>query len=137
LGYGLASGHVRRDLLPSFSGLRRIGRSLVDHMRLRFPRDDEAWHYNVLQQLTYVVVIFLLLPVIVLAGLAMSPGLDALFHWLPDLLGGRQSARTVHFIAAFAIVLFVLVHVAMVILSGAFNNIRSMITGYYNVSEGD
>jgi len=83
------------------------------------------------------IVIFFLLPVIVLAGLAMSPGLDALFHWLPDLFGGRQGARTVHFIAAFAIVLFVLVHVAMVILSGVFNNIRSMITGHYNLGEGD
>jgi len=82
LGYGLASGHVRRDLLPSFSGLCRIGKSLVDHIRLRFPQGDEARHYNVLQQLTYLIVIFFLLPVIVLAGLAMSPGLDALFHWL-------------------------------------------------------
>ena len=135
LGYGLASGHVRRDLLPSFSGLRRIGKSLADHIQLRFPRGDEARRYNVLQQLTYLLVIFLLLPVIVLAGLAMSPGLDALFHWLPDLFGGRQGARTVHFIAAFAIVLFVLVHVAMVILSGAFNNIRSMITGDYNLAK--
>lgn len=137
LGYSLASGHIRRDLLPSFSGLRRIGSSLVDHIRLRFPQGDEARHYNVLQQLTYLIVIFFLLPVIVLAGLAMSPGLDALFHWLPDLFGGRQGARTVHFIAAFAIVLFVLVHVAMVILSGVFNNIRSMITGHYNLGEGD
>jgi thiosulfate reductase cytochrome b subunit len=137
LGYSLASGHVRRDLLPSFSSLRLLGRSLVDHIRLRFPRGDEARRYNVLQQLTYLLVIFFLLPVIVLAGLTMSPGLDALFHWLPDLFGGRQSARTMHFIAAFATVLFVLVHVAMVILSGVFNNIRSMITGHYNLGEGN
>jgi Ni,Fe-hydrogenase I cytochrome b subunit len=87
-------------------------------------------------QLTYLVVIFFLLPLIVLAGLAMSPGLDAGL-WLTDLFGGRQGARTVHFIAAVGIVLFVLVHVAMVILSGLFNNIRSMITGHYNLGEED
>jgi thiosulfate reductase cytochrome b subunit len=131
----LASGHVRRDLLPSLAALGSLPRSLLDHIRLRFPRGEEARRYNVVQQLTYLAVIFGLLPIAVVTGLAMSPGLDALFHPMVDLLGGRQSARTVHFVAAAAIVMFVVVHVAMVLVSGVFNNMRSMITGRYDLGE--
>lgn len=105
---------------------------LLDHIRLRFPKGEEARRYNVLQQLTYLIVIFVLLPLIVIAGLTMSPGLDALFHPLTALFGGRQSARTIHFIAATAIVLFFVVHLVMVVVSGVFNNMRSMITGRYD-----
>lgn len=135
LTYSLISGHVRADLVPSPSGLRHIGRSLLDHLRLRFPQGDEARHYNVLQKLTYLLVVFLLLPLVVLAGLSMSPGLDALLHPLLDLFGGRQSARSVHFIAAAAILLFVVIHVVMVLISGFINNMRSMITGRYDIGE--
>jgi thiosulfate reductase cytochrome b subunit len=129
---GLLRRHVQRDLVPSTAELRGIGRSIGDHLRLRFHRGRD---YNVLQKLSYLAMIFLVLPLIVLAGMAMSPGLDAAFPWLPDLFGGRQTARTVHFVAAIAIVLFVLVHVAMVLLSGVWNNLRSMLTGRYVTTE--
>jgi thiosulfate reductase cytochrome b subunit len=85
------------------------------------------------QQLTYLAVIFILLPLVVVAGLTMSPALDALFHPLAWIFGGRQTARTVHFIGASFIVLFVILHVVMVILSGAYNNMRSMITGRFRL----
>jgi thiosulfate reductase cytochrome b subunit len=87
--------------------------------------------------LSYLAVIFVLLPAMVLTGLTMSPGMDAIFPWLVDLFGGRQSARTIHFIAASLIVLFVLVHVVMVMLAGPRNELRSMITGKFALSPGD
>jgi thiosulfate reductase cytochrome b subunit len=133
LVHGLTSGHVRQDLLPSWPALRRIGQCLLNHIRLRFPRGEEARRYNVVQQLTYLAVVFLLLPLVVVAGLTMSPALDALFHPLASLFGGRQSARTVHFIGATFIVLFVIVHVVMVILSGVYNNLCAMITGRFRL----
>src|SRR4030095_10196779 len=102
-----------------------------NHLRLRRPRGEAARRYNVLQKLTYLAVIFLLLPTILLAGLTMSPAVTAAFPFLFDLFGGRQSARTIHFIAANLLVLFVLVHVLQVLLAGAFNLMRSMITGRY------
>ena len=86
-----------------------------------------------LQKVTYLAVIFLLLPTVALTGMTMSPSLDATFPFLLDLFGGRQSARSIHFICANLIVLFVIVHVALVILSGFWNNIRSMITGRYAI----
>jgi thiosulfate reductase cytochrome b subunit len=133
LFYGLLTGHVWRDMLPSRHELGRIGRTAWDHLRLRFPSGEEARRYNVLQKLSYLVVIFVILPTLVLAGLAMSPRLDAGFPELPSLFGGRQSARAVHFIAAFALVSFVLVHIFMVLISGVWNNIRSMVTGRYAI----
>jgi thiosulfate reductase cytochrome b subunit len=131
--WGVLSGHLWRDMLPSRRELGRIGRTAWDHLRLRFPSGEAARYYNVLQKLSYLVVIFVLLPVLVLAGLAMSPRLDAGFPELPSLFGGRQSARTVHFIAAFALVGFVLVHIVMVLISGVWNNVRSMVTGRYTI----
>ncbi|HWG03783.1 MAG TPA: cytochrome b/b6 domain-containing protein, partial [Beijerinckiaceae bacterium] len=130
---GFIAGHFRRDLVPAPSGLAHIGRSLVDHLRLRFPRGEEARHYNVLQQITYLVVVFLLLPGMVIAGLTLSPGLDSLFHPLLELFGGRQTARSIHFLFATFIVLFTIIHVVMVLVSGVFNNLRSMITGRYDI----
>jgi thiosulfate reductase cytochrome b subunit len=85
--------------------------------------------------LSYLVVIFALLPLMVATGLSMSPGVDAGFHWLPELFGGRQGARSAHFIVALLIVLFVLAHIVMVVLSGPINNLRSMITGRYRLPE--
>ena len=78
-----------------------------------------------------------MLPLVVLTGLTMSPGIDAAFPWLVDLFGGRQTARTIHFICATLIVLFVLVHVVMVLISGVWNNIRSMITGRYRIDAAE
>ena len=134
LSAGLIGGHVRRDLLPARDQLtpRHLAREIVDHARLRFPASRR---YNVLQKLTYLAVIFVLLPMMVLTGLSMSPGMNAGFPWLPELFGGRQSARTLHFISAGLIVLFVLVHVAMVLASGPLNSLRAMITGKYAVAE--
>jgi thiosulfate reductase cytochrome b subunit len=135
LAVSLANRHVWRDLIPSGAQLRGIGRSILDHIRLRF---DHGRDYNVLQKVTYLIVIFILLPLIVLTGMTMSPGLDAAFPWLVDLFGGRQTARTIHFICATAIVLFIVVHLVMVLISGVWNNLRSMITGRYAIApEGD
>jgi len=136
LFYALASRHVWRDLIPSGAQLRHIGRDILDHARFRFPKGEAAKHYNVLQKLAYLGVIFVVLPLIVLAGLCLSPQVGADYPWLVALFGGRQSARTIHFLCATALVLFVLVHVFMVLVSGVWNNLRSMITGRY-VIEGE
>ena len=133
--YSLWTRHVQRDLIPTREQLRTIGASILEHARLRFAHGEEARHYNVLQRLTYVLMLFIVVPLIILAGLTMSPGLDAAFPNLADLFGGRQTARTVHFICAFLIVGFVIIHVAMVILSGTWNNMRSMITGWYAIQK--
>jgi thiosulfate reductase cytochrome b subunit len=135
LGFGLANRHFTRDLAPTREQLRpsRILADIWDHMRLKHPRGEAAKSYNFLQKATYLVVIFVLLPLMLLTGLTMSPGVDAALPGLLDVFGGRQSARTIHFISANLIVLFVLVHVVEVFLAGAVNEIRSMITGRYVV----
>ncbi len=133
LAFSLFSRHLSRDLLPRPMELANIPHEIVQHARLRFPQGDEARYYNVLQKLTYLIVIFALLPLVVLAGMTMSPGLDAAFPELLSLFGGRQSARSIHFLTATGIVLFVVVHVVMVLVSGVWNNLRSMITGRYNI----
>ena len=131
----LIGGHLRRDLAPTLSELlpRHVLAEIWDHLRLRFPKGEAARRYNVLQKLAYLAVVILLLPVMVLSGMTMSPSLDAMFPWLVDLFGGRQSARSIHFITANLIVLFFLVHIVMVVLSGTWNNIRSMVTGRYAI----
>lgn len=134
IGFGIASGHWRQ-IVATGRELRHIGPSIRDHLRLRFPKGEEAKDYNVLQKLTYFVVIVILIPGLILAGLTMSPGLNASFPWLLDLFGGRQTARTIHFICAALILLFVIVHVLMVVLSGVWNNMRSMITGRYRIEK--
>ncbi len=131
VAYAIASGHLRRDLLPTRAELRRIGHSIKDHLLFRHETGEAAKRYNVLQNLAYLVVIFGLLPLVIVAGMAMSPRLDAVFPGWVDLLGGRQSARTLHFLAAAGLLLFVLVHVFEVLISGAWNQIRSMVTGWY------
>ncbi|MHA6688749.1 cytochrome b/b6 domain-containing protein [Mesorhizobium sp. A556] len=137
LGHGLLSGHFRRDLVLGRHELapRHLGQEIIDHVRLRFPTGDGARRYNTLQKLTYIAVIAGLLPTMLLTGLTMSPGIDAAFPFLLDIFGGRQSARTIHFITASLVVLFVIVHLAMVILSGPLNNMRSMITGRYAIRQ--
>jgi len=137
LACGLLTGHFRRDLAPDRHELapRHLWREIIDHARLRFPAGEQARRYNALQKLTYIAVIAGLLPLMVLTGLTMSPGMDAAFPVLLDIFGGRPSARTLHFISASLLVLFVVVHVAMVILSGPWNNMRSMITGRYAIRQ--
>jgi thiosulfate reductase cytochrome b subunit len=129
--YAAWSGHVRRDLAPTRLQLRHIGQSVWEHVRFHFPKGDEAKSYNVLQKLAYLAVIFGLLPLIVLTGLTMSPAMNAAFPFMLDVFGGRQSARTIHFLCATGITLFVVVHLVMVVATGTWNNIRSMITGRY------
>ena len=90
-----------------------------------------------MQKLTYLFVALVLLPLMLLTGLTMSPGMDAAFPFLLDLLGGRQTARTIHFIAASGIVIFVAVHLVMVLISGVWNNLRSMITGRYVIEPAE
>lgn len=131
--YAAWSGHVRRDLAPTRSQLRHIGQSVWEHIRFRFPKGEEAKSYNVLQKLAYLAVIFGLLPLVVLTGLTMSPAMNAAFPFMLDIFGGRQSARTIHFLCAAGITAFVVVHLVMVVATGTWNNIRSMITGRYVV----
>ncbi|MBV9077690.1 MAG: cytochrome b/b6 domain-containing protein [Methylobacteriaceae bacterium] len=135
LGHGVLSGHLRRDVLPSRDQVRpsHLLREIADHARLRFPKGEAARRYNALQRLAYLAVVAILLPVMVLTGLCMSPAINAAAPWLVDLFGGRQSARTLHFISASLLVLFTLVHLAMVVLSGPWNNMRSMVTGRYAI----
>jgi thiosulfate reductase cytochrome b subunit len=135
--HGLLSRHFWRDLIPARHDFGRIGRTAWDHLRLRFPRGEGAIRYNVLQQISYLAVVFALLPVMVIAGLAMSPRIDAAFPELLSIFGGRQSARTIHFIIAFALLIFVCIHVFMVFISGVWNNMRSMVTGRYAIETGD
>jgi thiosulfate reductase cytochrome b subunit len=137
VAYSIWSRHLSRDLAPTRGDWRSIGRSVLDHLRFRHPRGDAAKHYNVLQKLAYLAVIFVLLPFTILMGLAMSPGIDSMWPGWVDVFGGRQSARTLHFLAAMAIVLFVLIHVFEVVVTGLWNNLRSMITGRYEVTPTD
>ncbi len=129
----ILSRHLSRDLVPTKQELRHIGTSIKDHVRFHHPTGEAAKRYNVLQSLSYLVVIFVLLPLVILCGLAMSPRLDAVFPGWVELLGGRQSARTLHFLAATSLLLFVIVHVAEVFIAGVWNEIRSMVTGWYVV----
>ena len=131
--YALISRHARRDLAPTVDDLRGIGKAVKDHLVLKHPTGDEAKRYNVLQKLAYVGILFVVAPLIVLTGLAMSPTIDTAFPWLLTIFGGRQAARTIHFIACFSFVAFIIIHVSQVILTGFFNNMRSMITGWFVV----
>ncbi len=110
----------------------------MDHLRFRHPMGEAAKRYNVLQKFAYLAVIFFLLPLMILMGLGMSPALDTVLPGWVDIFFGRQSIRTIHFFVALALVVFVLIHVFEVIVTGFWNNFRSMITGYYQVeSEAD
>lgn len=133
--YGFSSRHIPRDILPAAREFKLIPRDILDHLKLRFHHGGTGQRYNVLQKISYVLVLFVILPILVLAGIEMSPGLDAAFPWLRGIFGGRQSARTIHFLMAALLVLFVIVHVAMVLLSGAVNNLRGMITGRVTIKE--
>lgn len=135
---GLGGGHIRKDLVPTRGDVapRNLWHEVVTHAKLKFPKGEEARRYNVLQKGAYLAVVLILLPLMVLTGLSMSPGFNAAAPWLVEVFGGRQSARTIHFLTAFAIVGFVLLHVFMVVASGTWNNIRSMITGRYAIVRG-
>ncbi len=143
LGFGLlaymiaslVNRHFQRDLRARAAEVTpaAIAHDVREHLSLRFhdPRDPRA--YNVLQKLSYAAVIFGLIPLVILTGLTMAPGVTAAWPWLLDLFGGRQSARSIHFIVAMALAAFTVVHLALVILAGVGNEVRSMVTGYWRV----
>jgi Ni/Fe-hydrogenase b-type cytochrome subunit len=133
----LINRHLQRDLRLQAADLApaAVAHDIREHLALRFHDSARPGAYNILQKLSYVATIFVLIPVMIFTGLAMSPGMDAAWPWLLDLFGGRQSARSIHFIAATGLVAFIIVHLALVILAGAWNEVRSMITGRWTVPE--
>lgn len=135
LAYALLSGRMQRLMAPTRADLVDIPHSIVAHVRLHFPEGEAARRYNVLQMLTYLAVLLGLLPLMLATGLSMSPMMNAAWPQLLDLFGGRQSARSLHFLSASGIVLFTAVHVLLVVLSGPLNNLRGMITGWYVIRE--
>ena len=128
-------GHLTKDLHVRRSewSPRHIWHDIKQHARLRFPKGEAAARFNILQKLSYIGVIFVLLPLMIATGLTMSPGINAGAPWLLDLFGGRQSARSIHFIAAWALVAFFFLHIAMVLLAGPVNEIRSMVSGWFRL----
>lgn len=133
VGYAIATRHLQRDLWPTRADWRGLGRSIVEHLRFRHPHGEAALRYNILQRLAYLVVIFVFGVGIVLMGLAMSPRMDAVLAPMVEAVGGRQSARTIHFIIAWGFVAFVLIHLFEVLISGVFNQLRGMITGRFAI----
>ncbi len=129
--FGLVTSHFRRDLVPTKADVswRALLTSFVKALRFQRPSAAEASSYNGLQRLTYLFVIFVLFPLVIWSGLAMSLGFASAFPWSVTLLGGRQSARTIHFFVSVALVLFLFVHVFMVCLAGFWSRTRAMITG--------
>ncbi|MCK8458146.1 MULTISPECIES: cytochrome b/b6 domain-containing protein [Sphingomonas] len=133
----LINRHFQRDLRVRAAELspREVAHDVKEHLAFRFHDPKRPGAYNILQKLSYVATIFVLIPVMILTGLAMSPNMDAAWPWLLEIFGGRQSARSIHFIAATGLVLFIIAHLALVILAGAWNEVRSMITGRWAVPE--
>jgi len=128
---GFVSGHFRKDLLPGKSDVswRGFASVIAHHLRLEKPSDGDTWSYNVLQRIAYLFVIFILFPLVIWTGLAMSPAFDSAVPATVTLLGGRQSARTIHFLVSVALLLFLIVHVIMVWREGFRSRMLAMITG--------
>ena len=114
----------------ALADLRSLPRDIVDHARLRFHHRRD---YNTLQKLTYGGVLFVILPLIILTGLAMSPTMDAAVPFLADMFGGRQTARTIHFVMMLLLVGFFVVHIVMILAAGPLNELRSIVTGWYRI----
>jgi thiosulfate reductase cytochrome b subunit len=129
--YAFFSGHLRKNLLPRSADFswRAISGTVAGHLRLKRPSAAEAWSYNGLQRLAYLFVIFVLFPLVVWTGLAMSPAFVSAFPLTVTSVGGQQSARTIHFFVSVALVLFLLVHVVMICVAGFRSRMRAMITG--------
>ncbi|WP_411279772.1 cytochrome b/b6 domain-containing protein [Gemmatimonas sp.] len=128
---GFARSHFQRNLVPVAGdrSFRALGRSIAAHMRFQKVSVNDAHSYNLLQRLSYLVMLFVLAPLIVWTGLAMAPGFTAVFPWSVSVLGGRQTARTLHFFLTGAFVLFTLAHVGMLLLAGFRARVQPMITG--------
>lgn len=125
------NGHLRQ-LIPTLADLRALPRDIADHARLRF---SHSAGYSVLQKLAYASVLFVALPLMILTGLSMSPGFNAAAPWLLDLFQGRQTARTIHFLTMLALLGFFAIHIAMILLAGPLNEMRSILTGWYRTDE--
>jgi thiosulfate reductase cytochrome b subunit len=128
---GLLTSHFRKNLLPAGADLswRALSSVIANHLRFKSPDEAEAASYNVLQRITYLLVIFVLFPLVIWTGLAMSPAIASAFPAAVTIFGGQQSARTVHFFVSVFLLLFLVVHVGMVCLAGFRNRMRAMITG--------
>lgn len=131
--WSLTTRHLQRDLAMQRRDWRSIPTAIADHLRFRHPKGEAALRYNPLQKLAYLGVIFVLTPLIVLTGLSMSPQLDPVMGSFIEIIGGRQSARTLHFVVMLLFVLFALVHVLMVVFAGPINEMRSMLSGRFRV----
>ncbi len=129
--FSLLSGHLKEDLLPRGRSLswQSIWAVIANHSRFKRPDAAEARSYNVLQRITYLFVIFILFPLVIWTGLAMSPAFVSAIPAAVTLLGGQQSARTIHFFVSLALLLFLIVHVAMICIAGFRSRMRAMITG--------
>jgi thiosulfate reductase cytochrome b subunit len=129
--WGLLGGHFRKNLLPGKADIswRMLSTAIAGHLRFERPGEAESRSYNVLQRLTYLFVIFVLFPLEVWSGLALSPAFVSPFPASVTLLGGRQSARTIHFFVSLALTLFLVVHVGMVFLAGFRSRTGAMIAG--------
>ncbi|WP_062115911.1 cytochrome b/b6 domain-containing protein [Aureimonas sp. AU40] len=130
----LFNRHLARDILPKGRDAKHLPRDIADHAKLRL---HHGRTYGPLQKFSYFGVLFVALPLMIATGLTMSPGMNAYAPWLLDLFGGRQTARTIHFGIMLLLVAFFVVHVAMVLLAGPFNELRSMITGWMRIDRED
>jgi thiosulfate reductase cytochrome b subunit len=129
---GLLSGHLRKNLFPRGADLswRALSSAIAKHLRFERPNKLEAWSYNLLQRLSYLFVIFVLFPLVIWTGLAMSPAFVSAIPATVTVLGGQQSARTIHFFVSVALLLFLLIHIVMVWLAGFRIRTAAMITGH-------
>ncbi|WDR05024.1 cytochrome b/b6 domain-containing protein [Devosia rhodophyticola] len=127
------NGHIRRDIVVTPNDIRGVPKDIKDHATLKFRHGRS---YGPLQKLSYFGVFFILFPLIILTGLTMSPGIDSAWPWLLDVFGGRQTARTIHFVVMTLLVAFFIIHIIMVVAAGPINELRSMITGWYRASPG-
>ena len=125
----LLNGHFRRDLVTSPRDWRpsAIGADVRAHLKLQF--DHAGAKYNFLQKAAYGVVLFILLPLMIFTGMAMSPGMDAAWPFVLDLFGGRQSARSIHFIVAWSLFAFFVLHFVLLMLNRPLRNTLDMVTG--------
>ncbi len=131
----LINRHVQKDLTLKRSELtaRHIWHDAKEHLKLKFHNAEDPGAFNILQKLSYIGVIFVAIPLAIFTGLAMSPAMDVAWPWLLDVFGGRQSARSIHFIVASLLLAFIVLHLALVLLSGPINGLRGMITGWLRV----
>jgi thiosulfate reductase cytochrome b subunit len=129
--WGLWTGHFRSNLFPAPADRtwRAFLEVIAKHIRLKRPDEAEAFSYNVVQRAAYLIVIFVLFPLVIWTGLALSPTFNSAFPVAVNVLGGRQSARTLHFFVSVSLLLFLVVHVAMIVLAGFTSRMRAMITG--------